>query len=352
MSSWGSQWNRWDDDRSWRSRDWHQDNYSQRQDSTFEVKSSIRDNELPSSFRPDEYHLDISRNPPLHRTVQATAWSRKQGIAGLPVEQVTVASLARNGLEEWSLRPLSAGRYTGMVLTRSIAEGVLCSRILHHLRNKQWDIDMMAEQIFRDTHPDLPIPNKHSEAKDFIDPMSLKVIEVLDKYAQVKPSSSNTSSQVGALQEKLRRYEQKANEHGIQLTPTKTGPQNIANDQNEARIRADKRLPLFDAHAPPEKKTKIMECSLDSLMQPKTPQTQTSNIKDVKQWCSEFRQEMTAETSKQFDKFAEKASKILTNVKKPELQAAAVKWGLPFQLSTSPPKTLTQFITVSAFKAG
>ena len=210
----------------------------------------------------------------------------------------------------------------------------------------------MAEQIFRDTHPDLPIPNKHSEAKDFIDPMSLKVIEVLDKYAQVKPSSSNTSSQVGALQEKLRRYEQKANEHGIQLTPTKTGPQNIANDQNEARIRADKRLPLFDAHAPPEKKTKIMECSLDSLMQPKTPQTQTSNIKDVKQWCSEFRQEMTAETSKQFDKFAEKASKILTNVKKPELQAAAVKWGLPFQLGTSPPKTLTQFITVSAFKAG
>ena len=66
---------------------------------------------------------------------------------------------------------------------------------------------MMVEQMLRDTHPDMPIPNNHSVANDFIDPMSLKVIEVLDKYAQVKPSSSNTSSQLGALQEKLCRYE-------------------------------------------------------------------------------------------------------------------------------------------------
>ena len=136
--------------------------------------------------------------------------------------------------------------------------------------------------------------------------MSMKVIEVLD------------SSQVGALQEMLRRYEQKASEHGIQLTPTKTGSQSIANDQDEDRIRAGKRLPLSDQdHG-------TLPGFIDATKDTPDPNFQHQRC-DVKQWCSEFRQEMTAQTSKQFNKFAEKASKILTNVKKPELQAAAVK---------------------------
>jgi hypothetical protein len=62
-------------------------------------------------------------------------------------------------------------------------------------------------------------------------------------------------------------------------------------------------------------------------------------MKDIKSWCSDMRSQFNPAQAKQFDKFAEKVTKLLVNHKKHELQAAAVKWGLPFPLSNSPPKT-------------
>ena len=89
------------------------------------------------SFTPDEQHLGTSQPVPLYRHVQATAWSRKTGIAGLPSHQVPLSAITRMGLQEWALRPLSQGKYTGVILTRSVAESVMCARFLHHLRAKQ-----------------------------------------------------------------------------------------------------------------------------------------------------------------------------------------------------------------------
>jgi hypothetical protein len=80
-------------------------------------------------------YIDLSRNPPLHRTVLYGLESNARKCGTPSGTGYTVASLARNDLSEWSLRSRSTGRYIGMVLTRSIAEGVLCSRILRHLRS-------------------------------------------------------------------------------------------------------------------------------------------------------------------------------------------------------------------------
>ena len=198
--AWQPSWNRRDQSSGWRD-SYPQQGYWQNryEDYTSEDKSKplfdSSDPHLPSSFTPDEQHLDTSQPVPLYRYVQATAWSRNTGIAGLPIHQVPLSAITRMGLQEWALRPLSQGRYTGVILTRSVAESVMCARFLHHLRAKQWDVDSMAEKVFKEQFPETPVPDKHQQAKEFIDPLSQKMLQALEAYATPRQGDKNVEVQ-------------------------------------------------------------------------------------------------------------------------------------------------------------
>ena len=67
----------------------------------------------------------------------------------MDIRDVTVAHLSRRGMEEYGLRPLSHGRFTGTILTRNVAETVLLSQIQKRLREENIDVDATIEAIYK-----------------------------------------------------------------------------------------------------------------------------------------------------------------------------------------------------------
>ena len=106
---------------------------------------------IPSSFKEDDEHYDSNLvfKSTLRKTVEPSAWSRAKGLAGMDIRDVTVAHLSRRGMEEYGLRPLSHGRFTGVILTRNVAETVLLSQIQKRLREDNVDVDATIEAIYK-----------------------------------------------------------------------------------------------------------------------------------------------------------------------------------------------------------
>ena len=106
---------------------------------------------LPSSWKQDEAHHDsnLAHGYPLFRTIQPTAWSRKKGIHGLDPLELPVHQLCRYGLQEFSLRPLIAGRFLGLVCTRSVAESVFTAQLLKSMRENAVDVDIIADYLYQ-----------------------------------------------------------------------------------------------------------------------------------------------------------------------------------------------------------
>ena len=67
----------------------------------------------------------------------------------MDVKQITLPHLCRHGLGKFGLRPLSNGKFTGVVLTGTIAESVLLSQISKNLRDLNVDIDSTADEWYR-----------------------------------------------------------------------------------------------------------------------------------------------------------------------------------------------------------
>ena len=63
--------------------------------------------------------------------------------------QVPLAVLCRHGAQEFSLRPFSAGRFIGIVTTRTVAESAFCSQLLKCMRDSGIDVDAVAEHWHR-----------------------------------------------------------------------------------------------------------------------------------------------------------------------------------------------------------
>ena len=133
--------------------------WNDHQSSSWSQWSSYR-SPLPSSWKPDDTHHDshLVHGYPLFRTIQPTAWTRKKGIHGLDPLEIPVHQLCRYGLQEFSLRPLSAGRFVGLVCTRSVAESVFTAQLLKALRENAIDVDSIAEHLHQtasSTHPEV-----------------------------------------------------------------------------------------------------------------------------------------------------------------------------------------------------
>ncbi|OLP86627.1 hypothetical protein AK812_SmicGene32253 [Symbiodinium microadriaticum] len=164
----------------------------------------------------------------LRKTVEPSAWSRAKGLAGMDIRDVTVAHLSRRGLEEYGLRPLSHGRFTGIILTRNIAETVLLSQIQKRLREDIIDVDATIEAIYKSKN--LKPPDKVKEATNFVTSLVDEIFLAMKPWTQVKnygknPEQDNQVAQrMQELEEEAAKYKQRLKSAGVTVTPTKVLP--------------------------------------------------------------------------------------------------------------------------------
>ena len=183
------------------------------------------DAELPSHVRPSKNYLDetLVYRSTLKRYIEPSAWSRAKGIAGKPVQDVKLTDLTHKGTQEWMIRGLSHGKFTGVVLTKSIAESVLTARLLSALREKRVDIDETVKAIHKDKTKKA-IPDKTSEATKFIQPLVDVVMEQLQPYLVTMDQTTTSSGDAKGFQDMQQdsaKLRQKLQQAGIPITPVK-----------------------------------------------------------------------------------------------------------------------------------
>jgi hypothetical protein len=147
QSSWNDQWQgaQWQQDQ-WQKHTWSGKNWDQSDE-----KRHFGDQRMyPSSWKPDADHHDSNEvhGLALGRTVARTNWSMEKGIAGKPIEEVTIMDLAYQGPSNWFLRHISAGRFTTVEFTRSTKESMFVQCFTKALRAKSQgqshDIDKLV----------------------------------------------------------------------------------------------------------------------------------------------------------------------------------------------------------------
>ena len=154
---------------------------------------------LPSSWKPDDTHHDshLVHGYSLFRTIQPTAWTRKKGIHGLDPLEIPVHQLCRYGLQEFSLRPLSAGRFVGLVCTRSVAESVFTAQLLKALRENAIDVDSIAEHLHQTASSTKSTPSKNDQPVEFIAPANSGSGHKAKSFTATKNRKSSDSTCTG-----------------------------------------------------------------------------------------------------------------------------------------------------------
>ena len=144
-----------------------------------------------------------------HRTAQPTAWRRKAGIAGRQVDGLKLHELSYHGIQEYSLRLLSEGRFQGLVYTKSVAETIFVQALLKATREAARDLDRLAAAL----HSDGP-PDTHKEAVRFVTPLVTWLVSLMQELSPSTGSSGEAAE--------LKRRREKMQSLGINLRPRKT----------------------------------------------------------------------------------------------------------------------------------
>jgi hypothetical protein len=257
--------------------------------------------QIPREFQQTEFHLDerTIKGVQLRRTIESTAWSRKTGLAGKPIQEVNLADVAFRGWNEQSLRYMSHGRFTSIIFTKSIAESVFVTTLLQQLRESKLDLDSLAEQMHK--QKGTTVPSKHEDAMKFMEPVSVHVHESLQQLrTMLTPDECHPT--VVALQAQLDRL--KAS--GIKISPERTPPPKRKTrsvepiERSQKTIRQAFKLPVSeDQQEPPEEKSPSQTPEDQDIFQPKagnrplaTNKPETASSKDVAKWLAAIRKPM------------------------------------------------------------
>ena len=149
------------------------------------------------------------------------------------VQDVKLTDLTHKGIQEWMIRGLSYGKFTGVVLTESIAESVLTARLLSALREKRVDINVTVKAIHKDKTKK-NVPEKLSEATKFIQPFVDMVVEQLQPYIVTMDQSTTSSGHSKGFQ-----HRQKLQHTGIPIAPVKRESSKQDVEQMESSAEAE-----------------------------------------------------------------------------------------------------------------
>ena len=99
-------------------------------------------------------------------------------------------------MSEFSLRMLSEGKYQSLVWTRTAAENVLTTQFLKALREAKIDVDAVASSVLKKSRA--AIPDKHTQAQQFMASLVEELVQVLKKHAPVEVNQDATDELVRA----------------------------------------------------------------------------------------------------------------------------------------------------------
>eukprot|EP00438_Fugacium_kawagutii_P034175 Skav233173 [mRNA] locus=scaffold24:82815:83906:+ [translate_table: standard] len=357
---------------------------------------------LPDSWTPSDKHHDerVLHGFPLFSQIHPTAWSRKKGLHGVGPLKVPLAHLCRHGLEEFSLRPLSAGRFIGVVCTRTIAESVFTAQLLKSVREHSLDLDSICEHLHREQQPATPVPSKTDSPGEFMAPL---IHQIIDKLKDIAPQKAETAAmrRAATLEKRLQDAEAKLAAAGLHSAPSPS-PSPTPTPRTAEPSSARKRASLSELGASPKKaarKPKALAPNQPKLTFPTTkalalPAATPAESGELPEEISQFSDEeppapapsrspaeitpesvlsgsspvlknhptvpgySDATVKKWFASFASElrqpAQKIVEllqshGVTKGQLQEAAVRYGLPFELATKmAPRNLQQVVSMAA----
>ncbi|CAE7874802.1 unnamed protein product [Symbiodinium necroappetens] len=321
----------------------------------------------------EHYDTNLVFKSTLRKTVEPSAWSRAKRLAGMDIRDVTVAHVSRRGMEEYGLRPLSHGRFTGIILTRNVAETVLLSQIQKRLREDNIDVDATIEAIYKSKN--LKPPDKVKEATNFVTPLVDEIFLAMKPWTQVKNYGKNSEQdnqvvqRMQELEEEAAKYKQRLKSAGVEVTPTKVLPlqpppsaSSAPSDSQQAPSTSAPQCsrrssPQATAHPAYNKKKqyeKLLEEPYNIIKQ--SGQQPPTSMTSIKTWVTNLKKTLPADKHKELDQHIQQVHALLEEGKytKVQLQEMATRWGLPISLITAAaasPRTLQQLIAAVTFLA-
>ena len=290
------------------------------------------------TWTPSDTHLDTNtvHGQTLFRAIQPTQWSRKYNLAGQPVLDIFPWQLSRFGLQDHSLRTFSQGRSTGIVTTRSIADAVFTSQLLPEIRAHNLDIDNIAEFLHQQANQS--IPNKTTDAKQFMQPLISRMIDFL--RGLTPPAGEGTALRKLQLQtdrlhqqeSELQRARDKLKTHGIALTPTKPGTHPATSSASQPH------LPL----------TAPAALTANAILNPTTQTLQDNSPANyaaagIQKWLKTLPPATQTQVTN--------IQQILRDerITKEQLQEAATRYGIPLtRVLKLPPRSLQQLVAAGS----
>jgi len=304
---------------------------------------------------------------PVYRQIQATAWSRRKGIQGQDPLTIPLAALTRYGVEDYSIRLLSQGKFTGVVPTRSVAESVFLSQMVKALRDHNIDLDIAAEASHKGT-----VPSKTSDPIRFFEPLIQSVLD--DIKSKVPPETSlDQIHKLADTEAQLAKAHQKLQQHGIQVTPQRQNTSRPAapalptqtstpeEQDTQADIPADS---TPDDQQPPHKKPRRAKSKADkteqadktdmaTILNPSSMTLQDNHPTShtdtkVTQWLDNIK-------DKKLHTYVKKITNMLTSLSKkdrPNLVETAIRYGVPMdKVQSMSYKSLAQVVAAGAYFA-
>ena len=309
---------------------------------------------------------------PVHKQIQASAWSRRRGIQGQDPLTLPASSLLRYGCEDHAIRLLSQGKFIGLVPTRTVAESVFLSQLVKALRDQNIDLDLVAEG----THKG-PIPNKQADPIKYITPLVQCIIDEIKSKEPIQ-SSLEQVQKLASTEAQLAKAQQKLQQHGIQISPqrnTSNTPALPTTSQEQAQSSQNPDNPA-DAQAPEEeepaqppakrpKKTRARtdkeqdkdkqdnKMDLPTILHPTSAtlhENHPSSHTDTKvsQWIDGIK-------DKKFQAHVKKVADMLNSIARkdrPNLVETAIRFGVPMdKVQQMSYKSLSQVVAAGAYYA-
>ena len=228
-------------------------------------------------------------------------------------------SISYHGIQEYSLRLLSEGRFQGLVYTKSVAETIFVQALRKATREAAIDVDRLAAAL----HSDGP-PDKHKEAVRFVTPLVTRLVSLMQ---ELSPSTGSSGEA-----DELKRRREKMQSLGIHLTPRKRSAEEL--DPSDPA----------SAKQPRTEPPTLPECLL-APYRPIQIQPEGHTETFVTQWVEKVTGKMAKAKASQFTEHLRKQDRAT-------LQQAATQYGLdPSLVDKMANRTLTTMLAASQYLA-
>ena len=295
----------------------------------------------PSSFVQSQEHLDTNNGKTglkMFRQIQSTAWSRKENINGVLIEDLRIVDMMNKGFSDEGLRFISHGYEQNIVLVKERKDAIFLSYLMKHIRAKSYDVDVLAANAHRAANQS--VPDKTAQAEAFMQPIVDAVLKSLAPFVSQDDAES-------AAQVELNKLREENDNMKATMTPRKpTLPAEDTPHEPKTSASQQKLSQAFmkQTFAPPPLNNKFLESSCPN----------DEKAKSIRKWMQSIKHEISEEESTILDKFIRMTTdqwKKSSTAKRASLPDLAAKYGLPVKYAGKwKEENLLMCIAVAAFR--